>query len=122
MEEAFFTEELRSHLYCHATRPMSETCPLNYQEIGRAQSKDKQLRKKVVNKQRHYHLKTFKGGGKRWELICYKDKIVIAKEQQPQVINWYHNFLGHPGINRTKETIAQHLWWSGEWGTGYGFA
>jgi hypothetical protein len=21
------------------------------------------------------------------------------------------SYLGHPGINRTKETIGQHLWW-----------
>ena len=41
MEEAFFTEELRSFLYCHATRPMSETCPLNYKELGKGQSQDK---------------------------------------------------------------------------------
>jgi hypothetical protein len=24
---------------------------------------------------------------------------------------WYHTTLCHPGINRTEETIGQHLWW-----------
>jgi transposase InsO family protein len=27
------------------------------------------------------------------------------------VIDWYHTILCHPGINRTEETILQHLWW-----------
>jgi transposase InsO family protein len=27
------------------------------------------------------------------------------------VIAWYHTTLCHPGINRTEETIGQHLWW-----------
>ena len=26
-------------------------------------------------------------------------------------MDWYHTMLCHPGINRTEETIAQHLWW-----------
>ena len=27
------------------------------------------------------------------------------------MIEWYHHYLSHPGINRTNETIGQHLWW-----------
>ena len=111
MEEAYFTEELRSFLYCNATRPMSETCPLNFQELGKGQSKDETLKKRLLTKQRHYHLKQFDAANKSWELICFKDKIVVAKPMQSKVVNWYHNFLGHPGINRTEETISQHLWW-----------
>ena len=30
---------------------------------------------------------------------------------QKHVIDWYHTVLCHPGINRTEETISQHLWW-----------
>ena len=66
---------------------------------------------KIKAKDPKYYLKTFLSGGKQWKLICLKDKIVIAKSQQQQVVNWYHNFLGHPGINRTEESIGQHLWW-----------
>ena len=43
--------------------------------------------------------------------MCYKDKIVVAKALQTRVVDWFHNYLGHPGINRTEETISQHLWW-----------
>lgn len=42
-------------------------------------------------------------------MICSKDRIVIAKSQQLQVVSWYHNFLGHPGINRTEEPFGQKL-------------
>jgi hypothetical protein len=27
------------------------------------------------------------------------------------IITWYHTTLCHPGINRTEETIGEHLWW-----------
>jgi transposase InsO family protein len=30
---------------------------------------------------------------------------------QKHATAWYHNTLCHPGINRTEETIGQHLWW-----------
>lgn len=45
-----------------------------------------------------------------WWLI-YKDKIVVPARLQKSVITWYHTTLCHPGINRTEETIGQHLWW-----------
>ena len=51
------------------------------------------------------------GGGTTKQLACYKDKIVIPKMLQKHVIDWYHTVLCHPGINRTEETISQHLWW-----------
>ena len=58
-----------------------------------------------------YHLKDFHGGGKTLSLTCFKDKIVVPTLLQKHVINWYHTLLCHPGINRTEETISQHLWW-----------
>ena len=27
-------------------------------------------------------------------------------------MDWYHTRLCHPGVNRTEETIGQHLWWA----------
>ena len=38
---------------------------------------------------------------------------------QPQVVEWYHLYLGHPGINRTEETIRQHFWWEDMHQCGY---
>ena len=43
--------------------------------------------------------------------MYFKDKIVAPKKLQRHVTAWYHNTLCHPGINRTEETIGQHLWW-----------
>jgi hypothetical protein len=56
-------------------------------------------------------LQFFTGGGKTRELICYINRIVVPKELQSRVIQWYQNYLGHLGINLTKETIGQHLRW-----------
>ena len=58
-----------------------------------------------------YYLKDFHGGGKVRSLVCFKDKIVVPKKLQKHVMDWYHTVLCHPGINRTEETIGQHLWW-----------
>ena len=104
-------------MYCYAkskkqiNEELDEKCPLSYKEIGAAQSADKELLKLVVDKPLVFHLKEFKSAGKTFELICHNDKIVIAESQQLRVVDWYHTYLRHPGINRTEETICQHLWW-----------
>jgi transposase InsO family protein len=51
------------------------------------------------------------GGGITRELICKNAKIVLPTLLQKHVMNWYHAILCHPGMNRTEETISQHLWW-----------
>ena len=105
-------EEVNSHLYCLGQEEVGdEVYPLSYQQIGAAHATDQQLHKKLKAKDSQYYIKDFIAAGKTWQLICYKDKIVIAKEQQLQIVNWYHDYLGHPGINRTEESIGQHLWW-----------
>ena len=43
--------------------------------------------------------------------MCHNGKIVIPKLLQRHVIYWYHTTLCHPGVNRTEESISQHLWW-----------
>ena len=97
---------------CFAKEPEgSDFHPLNYQHLKIAQEKDKTLMKILRIKDTHYKLKKFHGGGKTTFLICYKDKIVVPALLQRHVIMWYHTTLCHPGINRTEETIGQHLWW-----------
>ena len=49
--------------------------------------------------------------GKNIPVICFKGKMLIPSSLQKRVIDWYHSYLGHPGINRTELTINQHLWW-----------
>ena len=85
--------------------------PLTYNQLNKAQQKDKNILKILKMENTMYHLKDFHGGGKTLSLICFKDKIVVPTLLQKHVINWYHTLLCHPGINRTEETISQHLWW-----------
>ncbi len=97
---------------CFAKKPdVPDFHPLNYQHLQIAQNKDKTIMKLLKEQKVDFVLKEYQGGGKTTSLICYKDKIVIPGMLQKHIINWYHTTLCHPGINRTEETIGQHLWW-----------
>jgi transposase InsO family protein len=85
--------------------------PLNFQKLLKAQEADKTIMKILEMENTKYELQDFHGGGKTTALICYKNKIVVPARMQKSVITWYHTTLCHPGINRTEETIGQHLWW-----------
>jgi hypothetical protein len=85
--------------------------PLSYKFIGHHQNNQKDLFTKVNNKLNGFHLKTFRGGRKRRQLICRNDKIVIPDTLQRRVVEWYHTILCHPGETRTEQTIRQHFWW-----------
>jgi hypothetical protein len=85
--------------------------PLEYRVIDRYQQRDRALLAKLKQNASGYAVKPFCGGGKQRLLICKHDKIVIPKPLRQRVISWYHETLCHPGINRTEETISQHLWW-----------
>ena len=96
---------------CFAKAEPPDFHPLNYQHLRIAQQADKTLMKIHKLKDSLYLSQDFHGGGKVTPLICYKTKIVIPALLQKHVIMWYHTTLCHPGINRTEETIGQHLWW-----------
>jgi len=115
IDEAHVTDELRSHLYAFGADELDDSFPLRYSDIKAAQDKDEDLMKVLTKsleaKNDKYHIRSFHGGGNSFNIICYKTKIVIPESLQDRVIDWYHHFLGHPGINKTEETIGQHLWW-----------
>ena len=112
MDEAHFTEALRSELYAFDEEDLPETSfPLSYEFLGKEQSTDAAILKELAKTKSRYSFTPFTGGGKTRELICYNGKIVVPTRLPPRVIQWYHDYLGHPGINRTEETIGQHLWW-----------
>ena len=59
-----------------------------------------------------YHKGYFHGGVKDdIILITCEDKIVIMSKLQSYVLHWYHMYLLHPGIDRTKALIFQHFHW-----------
>ena len=45
------------------------------------------------------------------KLKTCEDKIVIPSKLHSYVLNWYHTYLLHPGMDRTEEMIHQHLYW-----------
>jgi hypothetical protein len=58
-----------------------------------------------------FALKAFDGGGKRTDLVSHNDRIVVPTSLRRKRVNWYHNQLCHPGINRTEQTIRQQFTW-----------
>ena len=88
----------------------SDAFPITYQLINREQNNDKTLLATIKNGAKFFSLKVFHGGGRSSWLLCYKDRIVIPKGLQKWVVQWYHHTLCHLGINRSKETISQHLY------------
>jgi hypothetical protein len=112
MNKEHFTEALRSELYAFHDEDLPETAfPLSYAFLGKAQSTDVAILNETANTKSLYSIQPFTGAGKGSELICYDGKIVVPKKLQARVIRWYHDYLGHPSINQTKETVGQHLWW-----------
>jgi hypothetical protein len=89
----------------------TESHPLNFKHLLKTQEKDKTTMKILAMENTKDELQDFHGGGKTTALICYKNKKVVPGRLQTAVISWYHTTLCHPGKNRTKETIGQHLWW-----------
>ena len=38
-------------------------------------------------------------------------KIVVSCTLAPALLAWYHEFLYHPGVNRTEQALRQHYYW-----------
>ncbi len=85
--------------------------PLSYSNLDQAQHAAPEIKKILKKDTSKYYLKDFHGGGKTRALVCFNDKIVVPNKLQKHVVDWYHTVLCHPGINRTEETISQHLYW-----------
>ena len=112
LNEALITEEMCSDWYCYAQEEKTfDGHPLSFQKLEKAQCADKSLKKILHMDNSPYQMHSFHGGGITRELICKNAKIVLPTLLQKHVIDWYHTVLCHPGINRTEETILQHLWW-----------
>ena len=45
------------------------------------------------------------------KVITYKDKVYIPAALQQRVVEWYHEYLCHPGESRTEETIRRTMTW-----------
>ena len=47
----------------------------------------------------------------KYSLILKNRIIVIPKQLEQQVVEWYHNTLCHPGETRTELSISPHFYW-----------
>ena len=81
--------------------------PTNYKAIMQNQHKDKELIN-ISQNNKDYTMQNFH---KKHSLICKICKIVILKQFQKQVVEWYHNALFHPGETCTELSISQHFYW-----------
>src|SRR5210317_352670 len=91
-----------------------EYYPLRFKTILKHQKEDEELLKSAeANVNNNYHIKTFRGGEKKYPLLCYAGKILIPKTLQKRIVEWYHTTLLHPGETRTELTIRQHFTWKG---------
>ena len=111
-EQSYTLQILAECFGTDANNLPSTAFPLRYASIAKAQHADTTLLRKLDQPHASLHRKTFCGGGKSYDLICHNDQIVIPRGLRARVIEWYHQYLLHPGVNRTEETIRQHLWWS----------
>ena len=82
-----------------------EAHPTNYKTIMLNQQKDKDLIS-ITKTDKNYSIKQFHGAGKNYSLICLNNKIVIRKQLQRRIVQWYHDTLSHPGERCRELTIA----------------
>ena len=45
-------------------------------------------------------------------LIACEDKVVIPSNLQSYLLHWYHTYILHPGMDRTKAIICQYFYWT----------
>jgi hypothetical protein len=90
---------------------LPEGCyPLRFARIQHHQLKDRSLRENTL-----YSLQAFHGGeNSKFQLYADKmGKIAIPKSLQKQCWQWYHDYLVHPGFDRTYQSIADAYTWVG---------
>jgi hypothetical protein len=88
----------------------SNAFPISSRLLQTAQSQDKSLLKKAMSHKKHV-LQTVHGGGKWFELISLKNKIVAPSYLQTRVVDWCHNTLFYPCENHMEEAAWQHFTW-----------
>ena len=88
-----------------------ENYPLTYQQLLHEQQRYPALQEAFKRKDAHYAKTTYKHSDKEYELITWKNRIVVPPSLQHSATEWYHYHLCHPGITRMETTIGQHYYW-----------
>jgi hypothetical protein len=69
--------------------------------ISKMQNKDKSLMKELTKSDHKYELTKIKCTA----VLTLNGKIFIPTVVRDPIIDWYHQYLCHPGATRTKATI-----------------
>ena len=85
--------------------------PLRMALISAEQKKDTAIQQAMQNNARFLTCTSVRGGRKQYDVIKYKDKILVPRRLRQRMLEWYHDALIHPGINRMEKTIQMHFTW-----------
>ena len=83
-------------------------CPLEYKVISNHQQHDTTLQRKLHDNSAYTIARVTKH---QYPLILRNDKIYVPSSLVQPILNWYHENLKHPGIDRLFNTLNQHYFW-----------
>ena len=126
-DEAFFLEQEFTGMYddtvwecieCYLNFPDTDTPeenPLSYAHIREQQQQDNALLALLEKYPDNYYYDKIDDDVD--DIICYKKyvdkddwKIALPQNMVPQVVQWFHQVLGHPGQTRLRETLMQRYY------------
>ena len=67
------------------------------------------LKKLINDKKSGYNINTIDNV----ELVTYEDKIYVPKSLHCKTLEWYHDYLNHPGGDRLYHTLQMVCYWKG---------
>ena len=85
---------------------------MNYSTIHAYQQKE--IASGFINKlktKKALCLEAFPGVKGTQQLLCFNKKIYIPVDLREHIVQWYHTYLLHPGMNRTYFNMHQHFYW-----------
>jgi hypothetical protein len=81
--------------------------PMKIPYIAKMQDKDKLIMKELMKSDHRYELTKIE----RTAVLTLNGKIFIPTAIRNPVIDWYHQYLCHPGAMRTKAKIRNTMTW-----------
>jgi hypothetical protein len=112
-EDAIAAEngEHSERLLTYALQPSDsddEKLPMAPAVLYKHQQADTTLKRRMnTSKEDKFAITNLEG----YDLITEDGKIAVPISLQARIVAWYHEYLSHPGQNRTEQTIRQHFTW-----------
>ena len=92
-------------------RDPDDTFPLNLAEIYSSQLSNDYLQSTLVKHPEKYSQSV--RDGVSLYVKTDTDTIYVPPTHRPDILNWYHTTLQHPGIKRMQATLREHFYWPG---------